>query len=86
MVRYVPRSTKAVGFWSAVLATVFSIGYDVEQIAEWMGLMGSGRGSWSPDRTRGTPKAVTLPSQEVPGPSIRSDRHVAINSETLGRR
>lgn len=34
-------STKAVGFWSAVLATVFSITYDVGQIAEWLGWLGS---------------------------------------------
>lgn len=34
-------STKVVGFWSAVLATVFSITYDVGQIAEWFGLLGS---------------------------------------------
>jgi hypothetical protein len=34
-------STRAVGFWSAVLATVFSITYDVGQIAEWLGWLGS---------------------------------------------
>ena len=34
-------SAKAVGFWSAVLATVFSITYSVAQIAEWLGLLGS---------------------------------------------
>src|SRR5918994_2985766 len=38
-------STKAVGFWSAVLATVFSVTYIVGQLAEWMGLMGSGGGA-----------------------------------------
>jgi hypothetical protein len=38
-------STKTVGFWSAVLATAFSIMYDVGQIAEWTGLMGSGGGA-----------------------------------------
>jgi hypothetical protein len=37
-------STKTLGFWSAVLATVFSITYDVGQIAEWLGLLGSGGG------------------------------------------
>jgi hypothetical protein len=31
--------------WSAVLATVCSITYDVGQIAEWMGWMGSGGGA-----------------------------------------
>jgi hypothetical protein len=34
-------STRALGFWSAVLATVFSIAYDVGQIAEWLGWLGS---------------------------------------------
>ena len=41
MVANISKSTKAVGFWSAVLATVFSISYDIGQIAEWMGLLGS---------------------------------------------
>ena len=45
MAMQISPSTKAVGFWSAVLATVFSITYDVGQIAEWMGLMGSGGGA-----------------------------------------
>jgi hypothetical protein len=44
MLSDVSPSTRAVGFWSAVLATVFSLTYDVGQIAEWMGLMGSGGG------------------------------------------
>ena len=34
-------SAKTVGFWSAVLATVFSITYDLGQIAEWLGWLGS---------------------------------------------
>jgi len=33
-----------IGFWSAVLASVFSIAYDVGQLGEWLGLMGSGGG------------------------------------------
>lgn len=37
-------STKAVGFWSAVLATVFSITYILGQIAEWLGWLGSAGG------------------------------------------
>jgi hypothetical protein len=45
MVKDVSPSTNTVGFWSAVLATVFSITYDVGQVAEWMGLMGSGGGA-----------------------------------------
>ena len=34
-------ATKAVGFWSAVAATVFSLTYVVIQIAEWLGWLGS---------------------------------------------
>src|SRR5919197_330230 len=37
-------STRAVGLWTAVLATVFSITYDVAQIGEWFGLLGSSGG------------------------------------------
>lgn len=35
------KSALTVGFWSAVLATAFSITYVVGQLAEWMGLLGS---------------------------------------------
>ena len=45
MVIEISPSTKTIGLWSAVLATVFSITYVVGQIAEWMGLMGSGGGA-----------------------------------------
>ena len=45
MVKDISPSTKSVGFWSAVIATVFSITYVVGQLAEWMGLMGSGGGA-----------------------------------------
>jgi hypothetical protein len=41
-------ATHAAGFWSAVLATVFSATYDVGQLAEWLGWLGSGGG---PERT-----------------------------------
>jgi len=34
-------STRAVGLWSAMLATAFSIMYVVAQLAEWLGLLGS---------------------------------------------
>jgi len=44
MLRDVSPSTKVVGFWSAVLATVFSITYVVGQIAEWLGWLGSAGG------------------------------------------
>lgn len=41
MIKDISPSTKALGFWSAVLATVFSITYDLGQIAEWLGWLGS---------------------------------------------
>jgi len=37
----ISTSTKTVGFWSAVLATVFSVTYVVGQLMEWAGLLGS---------------------------------------------
>jgi hypothetical protein len=37
-------STKAVGFWSAALATAFSLTYVVAQLAEWLGWLGSAGG------------------------------------------
>jgi hypothetical protein len=37
-------STRILGFWSAVFATVFSITYVVGQIAEWLGWLGSAGG------------------------------------------
>jgi len=44
----VPMETQTnvykLGFWSAVLASVFSIDYIIGQFAEWFGLMGSGGG------------------------------------------
>ncbi len=41
MARQISSSVKRLGFWSAVLATVFSITYIVAQLAEWSGLLGS---------------------------------------------
>jgi len=40
----ISQSTKVVGFWSAVLATVFSLVYVVAQLAEWAGWLGSAGG------------------------------------------
>lgn len=45
MIPDLPRSVRVVGFWSAILATVFSVTYVVAQLAEWAGLMGSGGGA-----------------------------------------
>lgn len=44
MTAQISPSTRTVGFWSAVFATVFSITYDIGQIAEWAGWLGSGGG------------------------------------------
>lgn len=41
MVTEVSPSTRTVGIWSAVLATAFSIAYDIGQLAEWLGWLGS---------------------------------------------
>ena len=46
-------SAKTVGFWSAVLATVFSITYDLGQIAEWLGWLGSKGGPENPSTPLG---------------------------------
>lgn len=35
------RSVRTLGLWSAVLATVFSVAYDVGQVTEWLGWLGS---------------------------------------------
>ena len=40
----IPPATRSVGFWSAVLATAFSLVYIVGQLAEWMGVFGSAGG------------------------------------------
>jgi len=42
--RGISPSARALGFWSAVLATAFSISYDLAQIAEWLGWLGSAGG------------------------------------------
>lgn len=45
MLTPIPTSTKRLGFWSAVLATAFSITYILGQLAEWLGWLGSGGGA-----------------------------------------
>ena len=45
MLGEIPPSTRSVGFWSAILATVCSITYVIAQIAEWLGWLGSGGGA-----------------------------------------
>ena len=39
-----PAPARTVGLWSAVLATVFALAYDLAQIAEWLGWLGSAGG------------------------------------------
>lgn len=39
--RKIAPATRAVGVWSAILATTFSLAYLVGQLAEWLGLLGS---------------------------------------------
>jgi hypothetical protein len=41
---HVAPATRTVGFWSAVLATAFSLTYVVGQLAEWLGWLGSAGG------------------------------------------
>lgn len=53
MLQAIPSSTRKAGIWSAALATFFSIFYDVGQIAEWLGLMGSGGGADNPSTPLG---------------------------------
>jgi hypothetical protein len=38
------RTNARIGFWSALLASIFSIIYIIGQLAEWIGLLGSGGG------------------------------------------
>jgi len=38
------KSVYKLGYWSALLASVSSLAYDIGQFAEWFGLMGSGGG------------------------------------------
>lgn len=40
----IASSTRSAGFWSAVLATVFSLAYVIAQIGEWLGWLGSDGG------------------------------------------
>jgi len=61
-------SVKRIGFWSAVLTTVFSISYDVGQLAEWLGLLGSGGGPESASTPLGL--AVLLTPSLFLGPAF----------------
>jgi hypothetical protein len=41
MTTSISTSVRKLGFWSAILSTIFSIAYIVAQFAEWLGLLGS---------------------------------------------
>ncbi len=53
MLAQMPSSTRSAGFWAAVLATVFSLTYVAGQLAEWLGLLGSGGGAENPSTPLG---------------------------------
>ena len=42
--RTISPSARALGYWSAVLCTVFSLTYVIAQLAEWLGWLGSAGG------------------------------------------
>lgn len=44
MITHTTAATRTVGFWSAVLAAVFSLTYVLAQLAEWVGWLGSAGG------------------------------------------
>jgi hypothetical protein len=44
MERQTSQTIYTIGFWSAVMVAFFAIAYDIGQLAEWVGLMGSGGG------------------------------------------
>lgn len=61
-------AAKALGFWSAVLATGFSLVYIVAQLGEWAGLLGSGGGPENPSTPAGL--VVLLTPSLFLGPSF----------------
>jgi hypothetical protein len=59
MVEIHDKSLRIVGFWSAVLCTVFSLAYVLAQLAEWAGLFGSAGGPHSRSTTLGLAVLLT---------------------------
>lgn len=68
MVPHIPPSAKAAGYWSALLAALFAIAYDVAQIAEWLGWLGSKGGPESSSTPFGL--IVLLTPSLLLGPSF----------------
>lgn len=56
-----------IGYWSAVFSSLFSLVYIIAQLAEWLGLLGSGGGPENPSTALGliillTPSLLLAPS------------------------
>ena len=96
MTTKISRSTKTVGFWSAVLATVFSVTYVVGQLAEWAGWLGSKGGPESASTPLGiavllTPSiflgssflVLTICIHQLASPERRVWSHAAIAFATI---
>ena len=96
MLTQISPSTKAVGFWSAVLATAFSLMYIVGQFAEWFGLLGSAGGPESGSTLLGlivllTPSLFLGPSflvlvvsvHQIASPDIKVWSHAAVVFATM---
>lgn len=64
----ISQSTRAVGFWSAVSATAFSLAYVAGQFAEWLGWLGSEGGPESASTVTGL--VVLLTPSLFLGPSF----------------
>lgn len=64
----IPPSAKAAGYWSALLAGLFSIAYILAQIAEWIGWLGSKGGPESSSTPFGL--IVLLTPSLLLGPSF----------------
>ena len=96
MSHHISPSTRAVGFWSAALATVFSTTYVVGQLAEWAGLLGSRGGPESTSTPLGivillTPSlllgssflVLVVSIHEMAAPARRIWSHIAVAFATL---
>jgi len=59
MVTVRDTSVRRLGFWSAVLCTIFSLTYVVAQLGEWAGLLGSAGGPHSRSTTLGLAVLLT---------------------------
>lgn len=62
------RAAASLGFWAAVSATACSVTYDLGQIAEWLGWLGSAGGPDSPSTWLGI--VVLLTPSLILGPSF----------------